>query len=419
MKLLTFLGVGKYDETVYYIEGRGEHRSRFAPAASWFFLKPDEMLVFLTEDASSQIYPQFLAALPTDVKVSAIPVPLGKNETELWQIFSQVSGSVSPGEQVAFDVTHGLRSFPLVGLLVAAFLKSGFKVDVKAVLYGAYDVGRAATPGRTPVFDLTPMLSLLEWAVAADRFNQTGDSRYLAALVRKQRKQLASQAGGNPVLLEQVGHLANLAGALIGISQSLYLIRPYESMISISGLSERVEKARLALEHSAPALPFNALLESIVKAYSPLANSDPANSENIFEVLRVELNMIHWYMDRDLWVQAISLAREWLVSWVMAHLGYRRITQFSARQNVEGVLGSESSEYVIAKKGGESFQPRFLANIPNIDVILSLWPNLSTVRNDIDHAAKREEPKTAQELMDNIRNIVDILDNLYSSGERR
>lgn len=419
MKLLTFLGVGTYNETVYYMDSHGEYPSRFAPAASWYFLHPDEMFVFLTEDASSQIYPQFLNALPSGAKVSPIPVPLGKNENELWQIFSQVSNSVVPGEEVAFDVTHGLRSFPLVGLLVAAFLKSGFQVDVKAVLYGAYDVGRAATPGRTPIFDLTPMLSLLEWSVAADRFNQTGDSRYLAALVRKQRKQLASQAGGDPVLLEQVGHLANLAGALNGISQSLYLIRPYESMLSISGLSERVEKARLALQRSAPALPFTALLESIIKAYAPLANADPVNPEETFEVLRVELKMIHWYMERELWVQAISLAREWLVSWVMAHLGYRRITQFSARQNVEGVLGSESSEYVTAKKMGESFKPRFLANIPNIDTILSLWPNLSVIRNDIDHAAKREDPKTAEELIDNIGKMVEILDNLCLSGESK
>ena len=105
---------------------------------------------------------------------------------------------------MAFDITHGLRLFPLVGLLAAAFLRSGLSVDLQAVLYGAFDVrDRGVTPNRTPMFDLSPMLALLEWSTAADRFNRTGDSRYLASLVSAQRKQLALLARGDPRLLEQ------------------------------------------------------------------------------------------------------------------------------------------------------------------------------------------------------------------------
>jgi len=168
MKLLTFLGIANYRETLYKWEGRG-YRSRFSPLASCAFLEPEEIIVFLTADAERDIFPEFAREVPESVRVRPVSVPLGADEAELWHIFDLVAGCVSPGEEVAFDITNGLRSFPLLGLLAAAFLRSGLDVRLKAVLYGAFDVGRVLGNGETPMFDLTPMLALLEWSAAADR----------------------------------------------------------------------------------------------------------------------------------------------------------------------------------------------------------------------------------------------------------
>jgi len=213
MRLLTFLGVGNYQPTAYAWQGR-EHVSAYAPVASCRFLGPDCLTVFLTEEARQEIFDAFLADLPPGLTVQALSIPLGQNEAELWQIFDQVSGAVAPGEEVAFDITHGLRSFPLVGLLVAAFLRSGLHTPLRAVMYGAYDVrDRSVTPNRTPMFDLTPMLSLLEWAAAADRFNRTGDARYMASLLKQQQKKLALAAGADKSGLASAGALGGL-GAL-------------------------------------------------------------------------------------------------------------------------------------------------------------------------------------------------------------
>ena len=50
MKLLTFLGKGRYQETTYTWQGQS-HSGRFSPVASHSFLTPDETIVFLTEEA--------------------------------------------------------------------------------------------------------------------------------------------------------------------------------------------------------------------------------------------------------------------------------------------------------------------------------------------------------------------------------
>jgi hypothetical protein len=408
MKLLTFLGTGKYEETIYVLGEHGEREqgARYAPVASCAFLQPSELIVFATEDAESA-HGNALRSSVT-VPVTFVPIPLGKDERELWQIFASIAANVRPRDEVAFDITHGLRSSPLLGLFAAAFLRAGLEVNVRAILYGAYDVGKIISPGKTPMFDLSPMLGLLEWASAADRFNRTGDARYLATLVEKQRKTLACAAQGDHAALEQAGALGNLASTLSKISEGLRLIRPHQVMDQVAGLSERVERARPALERAATAQPFQLLLDRVIETYQPLAS--PSSTEphvRLRQTLEIERRLIHWYAERELWVQAISLAREWLVSWVMFHLGIVNITQRNLREHVSNVLGSEADNLVNARH-----EPIFLASLPNRDQVLKLWKPLTDARNDVLHAGMRDDPRKPEDLIKQIREHIETLDTL-------
>lgn len=409
MKLLTFLGVANYEETCYVWQEQ-EHTSRFSPAASCRFLQPEGMIVFLTEEAEEQVYPDFQQALPADLAVQPVAIPLGKSERELWEIFDRISAAVSPGEPVAFDITHGLRSFPLVSLLAAAFLRSGLEVDLRAVLYGAFDVGRSVSPGRTPVFDLSPMISLLEWAAAADRFNRTGDARYLAALVENQRKSLALASQDDRERLEQIGRLGNLAGALESISQALRLIRPRQVRTEVAELEARIKRAEAALDLAAPARPFSLVLEKVVQTYAPLGHAGPAGAENLWTVLAVERRQIRWYAAREQWVQTIALAREWLVSWVMVQLGLRSLHQRTVRERVERVMGAEARDVIGFQ--AEALGPLFLGSITGIEEVLALWSQLTQVRNDVLHAGMRKDPGRPESLIRQILQLVEKMEAL-------
>jgi len=408
MKLLTFLGTGKYEETIYVLgeHDKREQGARYAPVASCAFLQPSELIVFATENAK-KAHGNALSSSVT-VPVTFVPIPLGKDERELWQIFASIAANVRPRDEVAFDITHGLRSSPLLGLFAAAFLRAGLEVNVRAILYGAYDVGKIISPGKTPMFDLSPMLGLLEWASAADRFNRTGDARYLATLVEKQRKTLACAAQGDHAALEQAGALGNLASTLSKISEGLRLIRPHQVMDQVAGLSERVERARPALERAATAQPFQLLLDRVIETYQPLAS--PSSTEphvQLRQTLEIERRLIHWYAERELWVQAISLAREWLVSWVMFHLGIVNITQRNLREHVSNVLGSEADNLVKARH-----EPIFLASLPNRDQVLKLWKPLTDARNDVLHAGMRDDPRKPEDLIKQISEHIETLDTL-------
>ena len=412
MKLITFLGVGGYQKTEYVLNGHPPVVAEYSPVASCRFAQADSVVVFATEEAERTHRQPLTAALGiAEQNVRFIPVPKGKNETELWQIFSGVAENVVPGEELAFDVTHGLRSFPLVGLLAAAFLRVGFSIQLRAVYYGAFDVrDQSVMPNRTPMFDLTPMLTLLEWAAAADRFNRTGDSRYFASLLRDEQKRLALQAQNQPQRLAQIGQIGKLASALNNLSQALSLIRPQQVMQQAEQLTPQAQNALSVLAQTGAALPFQMLLDATLKTYQPLALSDPA--ANRLQDLLTQRELIQWYARREHWMQAVSLAREWLVSWIMLHLGLTSLTVLSDRYRIEGVVNSEAEEFVKAKKAGAAFQPVFLKSVPCLETVLGLWKSLTDTRNDIDHAGMRENPETPENLTTNIANYIEKLNSL-------
>lgn len=414
MKLLAFLGTGIYNETEYIWNGQAVI-SRYAIVASARFARANSAIIFATEEARQTHEDPLREALqkvmPENASVDFVPVKRGETEPELWGIFAQVAQAVQPGEEIAFDVTHGLRSFPLIGLLAAAFLRAAFSIQLRHVFYGAFDVrDQGVTPHRTPMFDLTPLLTLLEWAVAADRFNRTGDARYFASLLREQQKRLALKAQKQPERLSQIGKLGTLASALTNISQSLALIRPHLAMMQIENLPAQADAALPVLAEAEAALPFRLVLDATLETYRPLGLADPfADTRRDLETQR---KLIAWYAEREHWPQAVSLAREWLVSWVMAHLGMKNLTSLSDRHRIEGVVNSEAEEFLKAKTTGQVFQAVFLKSLPQVETVLGLWKSLTNVRNDIDHAGMRENPLQPQDLIEQVRNHINAINSL-------
>ncbi|HEV2472620.1 MAG TPA: TIGR02221 family CRISPR-associated protein, partial [Chthonomonadales bacterium] len=187
MHIVTALGTGKYGEATYVWPDGRECRTRYFPAALVEWLAPASVTVLLTSEAEAHSnWTGFKEEITGRVEVSRRRVPSGQSEEELWRIFSEFTKL--PSGEIVLDITHGFRSLPALALLAAAFLRITGNSTLKQVVYGAHDSKDEA--GRSRVFDLTPFLSLLEWAAAADTFTQTGDARRIAALARAANNEL-------------------------------------------------------------------------------------------------------------------------------------------------------------------------------------------------------------------------------------
>lgn len=386
MRLITFVGAGKYEETTYLWrdpQGREHaHTSPYAPVASAQALGVEQIAILVTEEARAKHGAALAQALQGVAAVEWAPIPSGANEDEMWAIYAALGGCVAADEEIALDVTHGFRSLPLVVLLATAFLRVARGVQVRHILYGAYDArDQSVQPSRTPVFDLAPMFALLDWANAADRFAGQGDARDLAALLRREIPPYQAQQADGQARKRAI-RLGELAKSLDEVSANLLLSRPHRAMEAAAKLRPRLEAAGNLLPATQP---FDELRDKISAAFSWLALPQPTKPQNLWANLALQRRLIRWYVERGHYLQACTLEREWLVSWRLLHRGGLNLLDKEAREKAEHDLGTLHGA---AKEGRLRVQSE---GAPRGVDLGDLWGKATLARNELAHVVDYPE----------------------------
>ena len=186
MILFSLLGIGSYQSVRYHWNERECETHIFGEALlQWFPDAPLYVALTPTAKVKGCEYIEHLQNVAGD-RLYTIDIPDGGNEDEMWQIFDAVT-QLPQGENIVFDFTHGFRSLPITALLAVAYLRALKRIEVEHLLYGAFEARNKET-NIVPVFDLTPMLTLLDWANAANFFAQSGNAADLARLMRENQK---------------------------------------------------------------------------------------------------------------------------------------------------------------------------------------------------------------------------------------
>jgi hypothetical protein len=419
MHLLTFLEDAEYQETTFVWRNK-HHTSRFAPVASVNFLKADHLIVFLTHQAFKRVYSDFANELPSGLSIQTVEIPPGATQEEHWRIAQLVNRSVDSGTEISFDISHGPLCFPLVGLLTATFMRAARNLELQHILYAAYglDTGLEVEnlanlpPNKTPIFDLNEMLTWLEWFIATERFNNTGDARNLSTLLQAERKRLTRSFRDDAARLSEMGSLGKLRGVITGLSRSLQMIRPNQSLQYIADLPERIENVEGLFTSESNSLIYSLLVDRLESNFDPLTGSLLSNAGNAASRVENERWLVNWYAERELWVEAITLAREWVINWCMYQLGLDKFTDLPNRRRIESVLGAEAHDFLESRKKKLAFHSLFMREIPKLDDLLGLWLELTDVRNDINHAGMRENPGKPEELQARIQSCVKLINSL-------
>jgi CRISPR-associated Csx2 family protein len=376
MKVITFLGVAAYDRVTYVWNNRS-YTTELFPEALGIWLQQDitEMLVLLTEAAkSSKNWDRLQARLTGKVVLNPQDIPSGRNEEELWQIFNKLTTSLSAGDEIVLDITRAFRSIPILALLAVNFLRTAQSLEMKHLLYGAFDARENAT-GRAPVFDLTPFLSLLEWVTATAQFIRTGNGQALAEL-----------------LPDAPQPLQDLRASIRAIAEGLHLLRPLHVIEEAAQLSNRIAGASPTIGQTVP--PLATLLGRVQDAYGSFGLTDPADySHNARACLQQQLRMVEWYANKGQIVHVLSLARQWLPSLLCYRFGLDPMEPAN-REDMELLLRGGTDK----DSGRESRYLSEWASVPSGKRLRALWGgglNLANLRNDVLHAGFLRHPKNA------------------------
>jgi CRISPR-associated DxTHG motif protein len=377
MKLITVLGTGKY-EPVTYRWNDHTYETSFIQEAFVHWLKPEATCVLLTGGARAGQWQDLHQKLQGHTHTVEIDIPDGKNEAELWEIFEAISEVVQEGEEIVFDITHGFRSLPMIAMLTIAYLKQVKGVKVQYVLYGAYEA-RNDKDQVAPVFDLTPFADLLDWLAAAKMFTATGDSSELGQLIQEIQDDAYRNREAYGENLPRA--LKNFGAALAEVSDDLLLARVPNLPKSVINLIEKQKRASAEVSQWAP--PLRLLLDKIAAAYAPFQDDS----------LPTQAKLIRWYLDHNHIVQAMTLAREWVVSCYMQQRSL-------SRDDAEAEL----------KQRAENHEK---------DEIIQLWNRIRELRNDLAHCGfGRAEGQvlSAKSIRQNAKEVVKQIEQLAQQG---
>jgi CRISPR-associated DxTHG motif protein len=275
MIILSMIGISDYKVTSYAWGDRVAKPCHLVQQAlaEWF---PEATLLVCATQKAKEKYGQEIESIPN---ARPVDIPDGKNEAEYWEMFNKIEQEIPPGTELVLDITHGFRSLPILALLAVSFLRAAKQVQVKHVLYGAFD---ASHNGSTPMFDLTPFLTMLDWAIATNRFLETGYTSALANVAKDDAKAF------------------ELAKALEGFSIAMQLHDPVAA-------GQRAKNALDQLETNLEG-PLDLLKDQLTQALRPMAFSSEDDKKQLIAIF----NQIDWYKRHSHYEKATGLAKEWL-----------------------------------------------------------------------------------------------------------
>lgn len=371
MIAISFLGTGNYQTVKYQFESQICETDLF-PHAIYNIFKPDKIFVVLTEEAKQK----HAAHLNEKIKFQEVLIPFGKTEVELWQIFESIADNIPMDQNVIIDITHGFRSQPIIALAVAAFLRVTKNIRIEKIVYGAFEA--KDSNNIAPVFDITNFLSIIDWASAIDTFLKHGNSKSLNDILSSLHEKLYL-THHQPLSVKNFGNLLN------NLNQSLTFIRPEEVSNLSKELPSKIESIKSDIGKYTELKPIQFLLDKIPISFSSLVNND----KNIFthSGFRMQSNMINYYLETEQFVQAVTLAREVIISLVCVNYDLKPIEK-DDRERAESLLFEWVSK--LKKKSKLDIFP---------GVCAEAWEKITGIRNDINHAAMRKSHSSASSLL--------------------
>ncbi len=406
--LLTFLGTGNYQPCAYLFHGETSLPEVFFSTALAQHLRPDRIITLRTQGAAEK-HGESLSSRLRELHFceTAVHIPDGKSERELWEIFTAITSSVPADCELHLDITHGFRSLPLLGFISLAYLRTTRNVSIGGIHYGAFEAASSGENPIAPVFDLTPFLTLLDWNSAAEQFLTTGSAARISALLEKTQQKIWSNPGEIPKS-DLPRKLQTLATSIAHASADRQLLRTGNLGTSAQSVKKQMKEAEK--DAATHVKPFLELLAPVRDALTRHADTDLATLRDL----------VAWLAGREQHAAAITLASEWLVSWVMLSCGQpKHHTSEKMREPYENCLNlliDRSGQNAIKTPTLESEQLletlREKAGQHTLEMVASIGSRIKDARNDLNHAGFRENARNQKTLIDLTAKIAGELSNI-------
>lgn len=431
-KFLSFLGTNNYLACTYFLDQQERSNVRFVQEAlgqihcrDWN--SEDQLVIFITSESRRRNWEDnghgeekchglhhCLQALNLPCQIRPVSIPDGKSEEEIWAIFDTVCNELNDSDSVILDITHALRSLPMLAMVVLQYMQALRKVSLAGIYYGAFEVlgtinqvrEVAVNDRRVPIFDLTAFARLSDWSIAIDRFLAVGNAEMIHELVKMEAIPVI-KAGPDGMKQEAMA-IKKMVKRLLDFTQAMATCRGRAISQCASSLIEALDDCRQA----ALVPPLVPLLDKIRERITGFSGGSEISDG---------IRAAHWCLDHNLIQQAYTILQETAVSFFL-----NAATKISGEKhpytnkNSRAMVSGAAS--LLAKK--ENISQYRLSPDQSSELLEQIWllltpeenyqnmDRLEQRRNDLNHAGINPCPSPADTFLQDLRKAIQWLERV-------
>lgn len=327
---MTVVGTSNYNETAYKLGDAEPITNRFVQKSLLTLLKNkgeefDKIIFFLTNEAKEGNWKRYYrknkytgketiyenegleAFLEENFpgKYMAVPISTAENEEGILSLFNNMYDSMTEGDEITLDVTHGFRSISFLFFPVISYAKELKKIKIDHIYYGNYIEDK--TP--TEIVDLKKYDEILDWSNAAHNFIASGNASEIKELSDKRynsidnKKEFSEANTVSKWLLNLTNALLTCKGAN---EQSESIAVSAKKLIDSS---ENLKKSPRYKEY----VLYHKLIEHAIESVRGFSG--------VKSHYELGLQAAEWYKNRNLVQQAYTAMRETIISFLCSVFG--------------------------------------------------------------------------------------------------
>ena len=418
---ISILGTGFYNKCKYVTSDFCSSETRYAQqsilelvgACKWS--KNDACYIFTTEKAYKENWDvkerknnktkcvekytgleAVLENMGLPFKPEAISIPDGKDEDEMWEIFSMIFSQLEENDELYVDLTHSFRYLPMLLLVLSNYAKFLKNITVNHISYGNFEARNSDT-NEAPIVDLLPISALQDWTFAAADYVKNGNTERLSDLSKSMLAPiLRSSADENARNMNQLIRVIDAATEDFQTCRGMNIIQA-ENIRNLNELLKGGEDSFIK--------PLNPLINKIKESFEPFKSE--FSIDNGFYAAQ-------WCFNNGLYQQAATMLQENVVSFFCARYNIQ-VDDEDKREAINNVI-------TIINRNIEDDRGKWKVKQDNIELVAAILENdslisnkeitsafstLTDLRNDINHFGMRS--KTAPLRSDRIKNRLEDL----------
>lgn len=424
---ISVLGTGFYGECQYQSEGFTSSSTRFIQTATLEKIgakdwnKDDVIYILLTEQARQINWTpekevrmnriiqkeETYYGLEKEIKAMNLPcqlygvgIPDGKDEKEIWEMFSTVFELLKEGDELHFDLTHAFRFLPMLMLVMGNYARFLRNTQVQEMVYGNYEARDSGT-NIAPIIDLLPLVSLQEWSYAAGQYMDSGNAKALENISRPILNSIVKATQGGDKVAKNTSTLIKFLGSVVDE------MRNCRGRVLYEGKSIRVLKDRFKDLSETSLRALNPILERMRQDFDELkGNKEVANGYSAAK----------WCFDKGLYQQSITLLMEAVVTFFCLRHEFpiykKKKEDTDYRKLVSDTLGIISGKEKLTEDYREVFEILSKDELCT-QKLAKQFIALGDDRNDYNHAGMRAKVSHFKDLAQRLGKKLDFFEDLF------